>query len=388
VYNLLPANTIPRRVVAVSRNEAAMRTDRKALRALGAREIIWPGEAAGVADFLEKKRALEIEALSRQGKQYDARRIVNAADLVIFDEQAGALPVTAILYEMSARTALRTQPHLILTSTAKAAADLRAAGLHALARPYSPDELRAAVRKAMSPLRRIPRPEDFVPFVAESEAALREKRRAAARKQSDTPTTSELFNLGLGRLKGNDAGDAERLFLEVLRRQKEHVGAALGMARICRSRDDGPATRKWLARAAAACLRNNDRQRAEYVAAMLPAGIRNNIFLHEAVGHMLDGEFREAARSFLDAEKTAGDMPLHRLVARGCLLTGRPEENMRMVCNALQKQGRGDEALSLRRRLLEYEMRAEEEDDEPARFPLLAEVLSAASFAVRAWKSA
>ncbi|MDR1685581.1 MAG: hypothetical protein LBR82_03935 [Desulfovibrio sp.] len=420
----------------MAENEAALRMDIKALRALGAREITCLGEAARIVDFLEKQRALEVVSCMRQGKAVDAKRIVNGADLVLCDERAAGLPATAILHEISARPALRTQPYLILSSTAAGAARLRAAGLHVLERPYSPDGLCDAVRKAMSPLRRIPQPEDFLslaspgsdaktgPGVARNgsgrtaqgeafrpgsqatpglartgmrEAALNtttparstEKRRQTAiRKHVAAPTTTELFNRGLARLKDGDADGAEQGFLEVLRRQKEHVGAGLGMARICRARGNGEGTRRWLVRAAAAARRGKDLERMEHIEEMLPSGIRNNIFLHEAVGHMLDGDYREAVRSFLDAAEAGDDMPLHGVVARGCLLTGRPEENMRRVCDAMLKLGRKDEALKLRRRLLDYTPQDAERDDRPPRFPMLAEALRAASFAVWAWKRA
>jgi TolA-binding protein len=422
--------------LAAAGNEAALRLDIKALRAVGAREITCLNEAPAVADFLEKQRALERESFLRQGKVVDAKRVVNGVDLVICDEQAGGLAATAVLREMFARPELRTQPYLILSSTAAGAARLRAAGLHVLERPYSPDGLCDALRKAMSPLRRLPQPEDFLspaasrtgaqaspglvrngpertvpgetfrsgattrPGVARNGPAgsarnadapsrsPEKRRQAAMRKHVDAPTTTELFNRGLGRLKVGDADGAEQGFLEVLRRQKEHVGAALGMARISRARGNGESTRKWLVRAAAAARRGKDDERVEHIKDMLPYGIRNSIFLHEAVGHMLDGDYREAVHSFLDAAKAAEDMPLHGIVARGCLLTGHPEENMSRVCDALSRLGRKDEALNLRRRLLDYTPRDAAYDDRPPRFPVLAEALRAASFAVWAWKQA
>jgi hypothetical protein len=422
--------------LAAAGNESALRLDIKALRAFGAREITCLNEASGIVDFLEKQRALEVTSCLRQGKAVDAKRVVNGADLVICDEQAAGLHATALLYEIFTRPALRTQPYLILSSTAASAARLRAAGLHVLERPYSPDGLCDAVRKAMSPLRRLPHPDEFLSLAAppaglsasfglarngtarvgqcesfrpDSQATpdtagsgMRETARSAAapsrptekrrqtamRKNAGAPTTSELFNRALGRLKDGDADGAEQGFLEVLRRQKEHVGAALGMARISRARRGGENTRKWLVRAAAAAQRGKDGERLAHIGEMLPSGIRNNIFLHEAVGHLLDGDYREAVHSFLDAEKAAEDMPLHGIVARGCLLTGHPEENMGRVCDALLKLGRKDEALKLRRRLLDYSPQDAQRDCRPPRFPLLAEALHAASFAVWAWKRA
>jgi hypothetical protein len=92
--------------------------------------------------------------------------------------------------------------------------------------------------------------------------------------------------------------------------------------------------------------------------------------------------------SFLDAEKAAEDMPLHGIIARGCLLTGHPEENMGRVCDALFKLGRKDEAQKLHRRLLDYTPRDAQRDDRPPRFSALTEALCAASFAVWAWKRA
>jgi CheY-like chemotaxis protein len=398
--------------LAAAGNEAALRLDIKALRAFGAREITCLNEAAAAADFLEQQRALERESFLRQGKVVDAKRIINGVDLVICDEQAGGLTAEAVLHEIFTRPELRTQPYLILSSTAAGAARLRAAGLHVLERPYSPNGLCDAVRKAMSPLRRIAPPQDFLSLAArragsrpnpvfirngttgsaQGMSALptppAKRRQTTMKKQADAPTTSELFNRGLERLKDGDADGAEQGFLEVLRRQKEHVGAALGMARLCRARGNGESTRRWLVRAAAAARRGKDDERLDHIEAMLPSGIRNNIFLHEAVGHMLDGAYREAVHSFLDAEKAAEDMPLHRLVARGCLLTGHPEENMGRVCDALLKLGRKDEALHLRRRLLDYTPYDVERENRPPMFPVLAEALHAASFAVWAWKRA
>jgi hypothetical protein len=378
------------RVLVVAGSNAAARTDIKALRTLGAREITCLCEAYAVPDFLEKKRGGNDTPSPRQGKIPDTGTAAKATDLMLCDEQAAGLSAPALIHALYMRPGLDVPPHLILTSTTTVAARLRAAGLHALERPCSLYGLRAAVLKAVSPLRRVLRPEDFAALAASGGPTVKKREAAAARKQNDPPaTTSDIFNQGLGRLKSGDNAGAEKLFLEVLHRQKEHIGAALGMARICRSGDDDAGKRKWLVRASASCLRNGDMGRMEHIAEMLPRGMRNNVFLHEAVGHMFDGDYREAALSFLDAEKAAEDVPLHRLVARACLMTGCPEESMRRICDAVLKLGHRDKAPALRRRLLEYGPRnAEDDDSRPARFPLLTEALSAASFAVWAWKRA
>ncbi|MDR2799731.1 MAG: hypothetical protein LBB52_00500 [Desulfovibrio sp.] len=382
--------------LVIARSEAAVRMDVKILRAIGAKRLAYAHTQKEAFQILEKERSARAHFLLKAGG--DADSAINAFDLALCDDTAGDKPVLAFLHDLSLDAKFNAQPILVLTGEAQTFATLRAAGLAVLLRPYSADQMREAAQKAADPLRPPLRPEILTAAAAktivrkESEAspttAAKEKTKNARPLQSIL-LTSELFNRGRARLLAGDAGAAEQLFLQVLQRQSEHTGACTGLARVCRIRGDAEGMHKWLIRAAATCLRSGDKERLTRIAELLPAGLRNNIFVYEAIGRVRDGAYREAALSFLDAEKTAGDIPLHRLVARACLMSEHPEADMRKLCDALQSLEYKDEAQALRKRLLDYKpFETGQSASWLDSFPLLKDAVHVASYTLWAWKQA
>jgi hypothetical protein len=382
--------------LVIARSESAVRMDVKILRALGAKRLIYAHTQAEAFEIMDRERTARARFLRKAGETGDSA--INAFDLALCDDTAGDRPVLAFLNELSLDSGFNTQPILVLTGEAQTFATLRAAGLAVLLRPYSADQMREAAQKAADPLRRPLRPETLTAAAAkttvkkESESSVRPAAREKTNGQRPLQSillTSELFNRGRARLLAGDAGAAEQLFLQVLQRQSEHTGACTGLARVCRIRGDAEGIHKWLIRAAATCLRAGDKERLTRIAELLPAGLRNNIFVHEAIGRVRDGAYREAALSFLDAEKIAGDIPLHRLVARACLMSQHPEGDMRKVCDALQSLGYKDEAQALRKRLLDYKpFETGQSASWLDSFPLLKDAVHVASYTLWAWKQA
>jgi predicted Zn-dependent protease len=202
---------------------------------------------------------------------------------------------------------------------------------------------------------------------------------------------SDLYSRAWRRLKQKELDLAETDFQEVLRRQEEHLGACLGLARLYRERGDGRSMRRFLLRAAAAALRRGEGEQAKAIAAFLPERMRGaGLYMHEALARLEEGDARAAARSFLELCQALPDARLHAVLARACQLTAQPEDNLRRLCSAFESLGRTDTARKLRQRLIP-QAELSFADEGPSwldRFPRLKEAAGAASFAVRAWRLA
>lgn len=388
MYAPLPSALKPARVLFLSRSEASVRTDLKVLRGLGVAHCVHESESAKAVSLLR-------EELARLREDNGAKRPTrNAVDLLVCDERLADGPASALLYALSKQPELAAQPVLVIASSPDSAAALRAADVYVIQRPYTCEELGRMMQKAMSPMRR------RLSEAAFASAAERKGLRIGpktgqtgagrAREVHRSPlTTGDWYRKGLDSLETGRIGRAEQAFLQVLDRQEDHVGAALGLARICRGREDVKAMRAWLVRAAAASMRLGDRQRAAAIAMMLPEPMRHNIFANEAAAHMEHGAYRPAALSFLDAGRDKPEIPLHRQIARVCLLTPRPEESMNRLCGAFDGLGHTATASFLRRRLLDYA--PYDGAGRPSwldKYPLLKEAVSVAAFTARAWKQA
>ena len=383
MYAPLPSALKPARVLFLSRGEGSVRMDVKALRGLGVTHCVHESETAKAILLLQ-------EELSRRNKESGPKTpLRNPVDLVICDEQLADGPASALLFTLSKRPDLATQPVLVIASSSASAAALRAAGVYVIQRPYKPRELARMMQKAMSPMRRRLAESAFARAAEGKRLSIGPRAAAARAKAAAAPmTTSDWYRQGLDALKNGNAGPAEHAFLQVLERQEDHVGAALGLARICRGRDDVKAMRGWLVRAAAASLRLGDRQRAAAIAAMLPETMRHNIFAHEAAAHMEQGAYRPAALSFLDAGKDRPEIPIHTQIARVCVLTPKPEESMTRLCGAFDGLGHTATASFLRRRLLDYApYDAARKPSWLDKYPLLKEAVSVAAYTAWAWKS-
>lgn len=382
MYSPLPFALKPARVLFLARSEGSVRMDAKALRGLGVQHCAHESESG-------KALALLVEESARRKRENDSGPIAgNAVDLVICDEQLADVPASVLLYQLSRNPELSAQPVLVLASSSASAASLRAAGVHVLQRPYSADELGRAMQKAMSPLRGRLAEAALTKASAEKGLLLSPKAPAAPKKEKARPlTTSDLYAQGLAARKNGRVREAEGLFLRVLDRQEDHVGAALALARICRARDDIKGMRVWLVRATAASLRLGDKGTAESIAAILPEAMRRNIFAHEAAGHIEQGEYRPAALSFLDAGRDRPEIPLHRQVARVCLLTPKPDESMHRLCGAFDKLGHNATAAFLRRRLLSYEPYEETQKSSWLdNYPRLQEAFCVAAYTAKVWR--
>ena len=384
MYAPLPSALKPARVLFLSRSEGSVRTDMKTLRSLGVANCAHESLSAKAVTVLREELTRRREELGPEAAP------ANPVDLVICDERLADGPASALLYELSKIPELNAQPVLVIASSSDSASALRAAGVYVLQRPYTPEELRRMMQKAMSPLRRRLSEAAFAKAAEHKRLSIGPKAPATPKAPAPGPaTTSDLYQKGLDAMKAGQVRRAEQAFVQVLERQEDHVGAALGLARICRARDDVKAMRGWLVRAAAASMRLGDRQRAAAIAAILPESMRANIFAHEAATHIEQGEYRPAALSFLDAGKERPEIPMHRQIARICLLTPKPEESMNRLCGAFDGLGHKTTAAFLRRRLLDYDPYAAR--GRPSwldKYPLLKEAVSVAAYTAWAWKQA
>jgi CheY-like chemotaxis protein len=374
---------MPTRVLFLARSESSVKMDERALRALGVSSFVrYAASSSSALQILAKEcRPTAVEELQNPD---------GATDLVVCDEQLGDAPATVFLYAMAKDPVLRRQPVLVLSSSPASTRGLRAAGVYVLERPYTPRDLARMVQKALSPLRRVLRPDIFERAAQRKDLALRPKKTPRDRTPDPGPmTTSDWFRKGQEHLEANNLAAAGEAFARVLRRQEDHAGACLGMARVCRARKDRRGMRRALIRAAAAYARQGDRARADAIVAVLPESVRDNLFLHEAIAFMEEGEYRPAALSFLDAGRENPGNPLHRVISRACLLMPKPEESMAKLCDAYAGLGHQDTAHVLRRRLLSYVPYEEQGASSWLdRYPGLKEAVSVVGYAAWAWRQA
>lgn len=384
MYAPLPSALKPARVLFLSRSKASVRTDVKALRGLGITQCAHESESARAVLLLQDEQA-------RRQKESGAKTGgCNAVDLVICDERLADAPTSALLYEMSKKPALSAQPVLVIASSSASASGLRAAGVYVLQRPYRPEELGRMIQKAMSPMRRRLNEAAFAKAADSNRLSISPKIPRSLNATAPKPlTANDWYRKGIDALKSGRPRSAEQAFLQVLKRQEDHIDAALGLARICRAHDDAKGMRQWFVRAAANGRRQGDMSRAEVISAMLPEEMRRNIFAHEAAAHIERGAYRLAALSFLDAGRERPEVPLYQQIARTCLLTSTPEANMNLLCGAFDELGRKATASFLRRRLLQYApCHPRPKPSWLDKYPLLKETVSVAAYAACAWKEA
>ena len=371
---------LPARIVFLSRQESSVRSDARALRSLGVRTIT---HTADGQELLEQMKS---------DPTWGARTAAEAAvDVLVCDEQLKDMSALAFLQALAGLPAQRTMPVVVLTASPETCRELQAAGVQALARPYAMGDLAAALNKALSPMRSPLRKDVLDALVMQGALGSSSERKEKKTKAKTAPiTTSDLFNSGLDEMRRNAPGKAEAVFLQVLKRQEDHVEACICMARIHRARGDALAMQRFLLRAAAATLRQGDKKRAASIADLLPEHMRGTgIFIYEAIARMEEGEYRAAALSFLDVCRESPNMQLHAVLARACQFTEKPEESIRKLCNAYESMGHDVTAKKLRQRLLHNPEKSYQDDSSWLdRFPRLKEAVYVASFAAWAWKQA
>lgn len=374
MYAPLPSAHLPAEALVISAGEPAVRMDMHALRGAGVHS-------------LTHKNTLD-EALAWLAGRRPANG-ANAVDIVICSGDLRDASAADFLLALSHSPALRTQPVLVIAVDAASANAFRRAGLPAVERPYSLAVLTQMLHKALSPARR-PLASEQIGRLAASAAEVRAVKEKKRRAPKPAPlTVSDYFNAAVQHLRAGELDQAAKGFRDVLSRKPDHVDAELGLAKVYHARNDALQTQAALVRASAACLRRGEKARAAGISALLPAGMRSNIFVHEAYHHLLDTEYGLAAQSFLDAGRENPNIPLHRVIARTCLLTEQPETAMRKTCDALDRRGHKNLATALRRRLLEY---AEYEPSGYAswldKYPRLKDTVEVVSMTARAWKEA
>lgn len=374
-------NTTPSRLLFLCRSESTVRMDAKSLRVIGAGSVFYATSQDAALKHLEQNK--NMAALAAAG-------LPVGMDAIICDEQMAQMPASAFLYALSRTPGLNTIPVLVIASGAKSADLYRTAGVETLERPYTPDQLKEALARAMSPDRSSLCPEAFELAGEKGLCLIARERAQTAGARKQPLTTTDLYKQGMALLKQQDYPAAREIFLQVLARQEDHLESCLALARTHQAEQNTEGVQSALLRAAAVCIRKNDLNRATHIASMLPVGMRNNIFAHEALVRMRMGEYRQAALSFLEAGKQRPDQPLHSLIARACLLTTDPEKYMARICEALNGLGHQLTATALRRRLLDYpELRkASRRSGWLDKYPRLKEAVSVASYAAWAWKQA
>ncbi len=382
MYAPLPAAVTPARILVLSRGESSVRIDMALLRAIGARGIVHHTRMEEAVDLL---LACE-ETAEKPARPHPDRR---PFDVVLCDAEFEDGSAVDFLLRLADNPFLNSQPVLVVAGGPGQAAALGQARISCLERPYTQKQMSDALAKAMSPMR----PKLAAYLLAAAKPA---RHPACSRPRMDgagkagTVTTSDWMRKGMASLRGNDPRAAEAAFLRVLDRQDDHPEASLALAQIRLAREEGREARHMLLRAAAGCLRRGEKERAESIAALLPAHMRGDkLFVHEAQARMEEGEFRAAALSFLEARRENPETPLHSLLARAAALTPDPEDTLRNMCDAYERMGHKATAGGLRKRLLHNSMADEEEGPHWLdKFPALQEIVRVAAYTAHVWRHA
>ena len=378
---------LPVRVLFLSRNESSVRTATKLLRSLGISSLTHLGDSSQALAFLEKQLTDFHESAEQHNPRPEAENVVG---IVICDERLADVPASVFLYSLAKHPALQSQPVMVLTGTAESSRRLRAAGVYLLERPYTAQDLARMMRKAMSPVRRVLNASVFESIAEQKGIVLQPKQRKQKSENGPPVTTSDWYKKGMARLQKSELREAEHAFVRVLDRQEDHIDASLGLARVYHAKGEEKETHRYLLRAAAISLRSGDRVLAARITGMLPASMRDNVFVHEALTRMETGEYKAAALGFLDAGKESAEVPLHHLISRACLRLPEPDESMKKLCRAFSNMGYKVTADRLRQRLLVYP--EFEPDDEPRSwldaYPKLKEAVNVVSYTTWAWRHA
>jgi CheY-like chemotaxis protein len=376
---------LPARILYLARREPSARTDASVLRSLGVRAVTTAARGADALALLQNSRF---------------------SGALICGGQPEDMSLAAFLQALAA--SWRNTPVLVLTASETAAQALRKAGVQTLTRPYAAEDLARALNKTLSPLRR-PLEKAALDALALSsppagespcQTAARAERGPSSPDAGGSPCRksgirplllSDLLARAWNALRRKEFGQAEAAFREVLRRQEDHPEACLGLARLYREQGNGPSTRRFLLRAAAASLRRGEKEQARAIAALLPERMRGlSLYMHEALARLEEGDARAAARSFLEICRTRPSARLHSVLARACQLSAKPEDNLIRLCSAFESLGRTETARMLRQRLLRQDQPDGPEED-PSwldNFPRLKEIAGVASATVRAWRLA
>ena len=349
----------------LARGEGAVRTEIAALRRLGTAPIAVLGSLH-----------LLLTHLADPSKPQP--------DLILCDEHAGdtslGYALAALYLERSTRP-----PVLVFPSRPKTVAHLQGAGIPMLERPYTLEALCEALLAASQ-------------SKGSSCPALLPQPKPATRSLRKPMTVADMHVEAMKLLQRGEVDAAAHKFELALARTPGYVPALLGLAKTCRMRNDHKGMERALLRAYTSALRAGDTPMAENVAANMPQRLlQGNVFSHEAISYLEEGNPTEAARSFLEAarhqqqvEGHGGPQLFNQLVARACQFTPNPQESLEMLCTGLERLGRTTMAQAVRSRLLhgvptvEYAPPARWLDN----YPRLRDVVDVARYTVSIWRSA
>ncbi len=349
----------------LARGEGAVRTELAALRRLGTAPIAVLGSLH-----------LLLAHLADPSKPQP--------DLILCDEHAGD---TSLGYALAALYLERgtRPPMLVFPSRPKTVAHLQAAGIPMLERPYTLEALCEALLAASQ-------------SKGTSCPALLPQPKPAVRSLRKPMSVADMHVEAMKLLQRGEVDAAAHKFELALARTPGYVPALLGLAKTCRMRNDPKGMERALLRAYTSALRAGDTAMAENVAANLPQRLlQGNVFSHEAISYLEEGNPTEAARSLLEAARHQQKTQGHRdpqlfngLVAQACQFTPSPQESLEMLCTGLERLGRNAIAQAVRARLLhgvptvEYAPPARWLDN----YPRLRDFVDVARYTAAVWRSA
>lgn len=361
------------RVVLLAEEEGALRTEENTLKSL---------EVSSLFAFTRGKEFLSYLA--------DASIRNESPDIILCGEIFQKKSICFFLKEFSQDEKNAKIPVLLVSSSPEGMQRGERMGINAIARPYSQDFFRTILSRSMSvttPLSH-ERINAYCDFLKELEAS---RMRKDLPKNKSLKITSDYLKEGRKKLHAKDYSSAEKEFLKALSRQPDTPDAYLNLARINRQKGDRVKAGEYLIRATASCLRTGQQAHAESIQEFLPDMVKKDgIFYHEALVFLKKKDYRGAVASFLEHCQERPELPFHAVIARACLRTPNPEENLDKLCDALSATGQKKRASKLRSRLFfeggDYPIRGKSSWLES--YPRLKEVLDIASHTMSLWRQA
>lgn len=369
----------PANVLILSQGESSVRIETSTLRTLGISAISHCCSSAGALAFLDSLFTAPATLAENTTKK-------TLLDLIICDERFDNRLIFNFLLTIARNPLYANIPLLIVAGSNATLEAAKHCSISVIARPYTQKGLHNAITKALSlscsPL--------TIAKLTTYCQGTKKTVKPATSPRGGILTTSDVMKRGHSRMHQRKYDEAEQEFLEVLRRQEDHLEANLALAKIYRARGNAPATNNFLLHAAATCHRKKEFKQAAAIRALLPEKMRHGgVFQQEALASLRIGDYKNAALGFLEHYAENPEQPLYAVIARACQMTRTPQECLTIICATYDQMGKKELAENLRRRLL-----ADHGSAIPSprswldKFPRLRDIVNVASYTAWIWKQA
>lgn len=206
------------------------------------------------------------------------------------------------------------------------------------------------------------------------------------------PKAEILYEEGMEKLSTGDYSGAIASFNRAVRLNVLYAEAYVGLSQAWRGKGDARQAQKYLRLAGEAYARLEQFTKARAVFQQLTKERPDiaNPLLGTATSLLKQGNYTAAAKAFAESHRLTPDLDMNTQISRACHFTDKPEITAKGLCLAMERIGEEKMAERLHKRILAVPPVRTKQPDKPLlpRFPKLSELLSVASYTVRAYRQA